>query len=164
MGILDDSDSDDDTSSDEEEVKAGATGKPKADVTKYMNAKRASLGDFDAFKGTSDEDNETAAKMREILKLREALGMDKDVAFMAEQEAKLQEKKRLENMTPEERMKEQAANSGDMMARIRAKQEELAKKKAEDATAEVGEEEEAEVKPKKEKKKKKKKDKKKEEE
>ena len=64
-----DSDADSDTSSDVETT-------PKRDVTKFMNAKKASLRDFDAFKGADDEENETAAKMREMLKLREALGMD----------------------------------------------------------------------------------------
>ena len=160
MGILDsDSDSDDSTSSEEVET-------TKTDVTEFMNKKRASLGDFEAFKGTDAEEDETAAKMKEILQLRDALGMDRDVAFMAEQAAKEKEKKRIESMTQEERMAYDAEKSGDMMARIRAKQEELARKKKEQAEsgegeAEAEEEEDAEAKKKKKKEKKEKKEKKK---
>ena len=126
-------DSDDDdasTSSEEAEVvqKKGGGG---VDVGQFMNKKKASLDDYEHFKGADDEEDEVAKKMKEILQLRDALGMDRDVNFLAQQAAKEKEKERLANMTQEERMAEEAASSGDMMAKIRAKQAELAKKKAE---------------------------------
>ena len=128
MGFLDDSDSDNgsDASSDSEVDDA------KVDVSKYVNQKKKRLSDFEAFKGTGDdEDDEVAAKMRELLKIREAMGMDTDVSYMAQQAAKEKEEKRLASMTKEERMEEEKKKSGDMMEKIRAKQEALAKKKKE---------------------------------
>ena len=159
MGILDSDSDSDDASTSSSEVE------DKKDVTAFVNKKKASLDDYDAFKGEDEEENETAARMKEILKLREAIGMDRDPAFLAAQAEKEREKERLKNMTQEERMKYDAEKSGDMMAKIRAKQEELKKKKAEQEANQEGgeaEEEEEEVEVKKKKKEKKEKKKKKE--
>jgi hypothetical protein len=126
--VLSDSDSDDDSS-----VSSDDSGPAtKVDVSQFVNRKKVSLNDYDAFKG-ADEDDEVADKMKSILQLREALGMDKDAAWLAKQQAKEEAKKRLAAMTQEERMEHDKASSMDMMAKIRAKQEELAKKKAEEA-------------------------------
>ena len=147
MGILDsDSDSDDSSSSEE-------FGKKAIDVGQFMNKKKASLSDYAAFKGADDDEDETTMKMKEILQLREALGMDKDVNFMAEQAKKEAEKERLAKLTPEQRMQEEKAGADDMMAKIRAKQAAL-KIKDDDDDADS---EEEKKKAKKEKKKKKKK-------
>lgn len=128
MGILD-SDSDSDCSTSSSEVETTTT---KVNVGQFMNKKKASLDDYEAFKGADEEEDEIAMKMKELLQLRQAVGMDNDVNFLAQQAAKEKEKQRLANLTQEERMQEDAAKSGDMMARIRAKQAELSKKKAEE--------------------------------
>ena len=144
MGFLDDSDSDDDCSTSSSEVETTSGG--KVDVSQFVNRKKASLDDYDAFKGADDEEDEVASKMKELLQLREAMGMDKDVNFLAKQAAKEKEAARLKNMTQEERMLEDKEQSGDMMAKIRAKQVELSKKKAEeDAKKAVEEAKESEL-------------------
>ena len=155
MGLLSDSDSeDDDCSTSSSEVETA-----KVDVGQFINKKKVSLDDYEAFKGADDEEDEVARKMKEILQLREALGMDKDVNFLANQAAKEKEKERLAKMTKEERLEEERAKSGDMMAKIRAKQEELARQKAEAGDdGEDSDEEELKIKKKKDKKKKKSKD------
>jgi hypothetical protein len=164
MGILDDSDSEDNASTSSSEVETAAT-KSKVDVGQFMNKKKASLTDYDAFKGVDDEEDETAAKMKEMLQLREALGMDKDVNFLAKQAEKEREKERKKKLSIEERMQEGASSTGDMMAKIRAKQEELSRKKAEEDAkrAEENEKEKAEEEERKQKKKEKKEKKKKKE-
>ena len=84
MGLLSDSDSeDDDCSTSSSEVETA-----KVDVGQFINKKKVSLDDYEAFKGADDEEDEVARKMKEILQLREALGMDKDVNFLANQAAK----------------------------------------------------------------------------
>lgn len=82
--------------------------------------------------------------------------------FKAKQAAKDEEKEMLANMTVEERMERDKADAGDMMAKIRAKQEALAKKNqemAESGEVEEGDEARMAAKIEKEKKKNKKKEK-----
>jgi hypothetical protein len=121
--------SDSDESSEEESDDEG----PSA-LSSYAMAqrnKKTQLTDFEAFE--EGDENTIAQKMKTILALRESLGMDSDVAFMAQQAQKEEERKRMENMSLEEKQ----GASGDMMAKIRekhlAKQRELeAQKEAEE--------------------------------
>jgi hypothetical protein len=88
----------------------------------FMNKekkKRAQLTDFNGF--DDDDDNTIVRKMKGILALRESLGMDDDKSFMAEQERKAAEKKKLESMTIEERMRYEEEQAGDVMSKIRAR-------------------------------------------
>ena len=124
MGFLDDSDSDNGSVSSDD-----SGDDDKVDVSKYVNSRKKSLKDFEAFKGVDEEEDDVAKKMRELLQLREAMGMDKDVSYLAQQAAKEKEAKRLASMSKEERMEEDKKSSGDMMEKIRAKQEALNKKK-----------------------------------
>ena len=133
MGVLDsDSESDcSESSCSSVEVYTGGSAN-KRDVSKFINKSKASLNDYDAFKGVDDEADETAARMKEMLLLRESLGMDKDVNFLASQAAREEEKEKLRKMCREDRMKHEADDAGDMMAKIKAKQVALSKKKAEE--------------------------------
>lgn len=98
----------------------------------HQAAKKKNVTDFEAF-GDGDE-NTIAEKMKTILQLRESLGMDDDVAWMAKERQKEEDKNREENMTLEEKQ----AASGDYMAKIREKH--LQKQKAIDAQKEAEEE------------------------
>ena len=81
--------------------------------------KRAQLTDFDGF--DDGDDNTVVRKMKGILALRESLGMDDDKSFMAEQERKAAERKKLASMTVEERMRYEEEQAGDVMSKIRAR-------------------------------------------
>lgn len=146
MGFIDDSDSDNDgsdSSDDEIEITtATGTGKGKVDVSQFVNKKKASLDDYAAFKGEDgdDADAEVASKMKELLQLRDAMGMDKDMNFLAKQAEKQIETDRVKSLSQEDRMKEDRDNSGDMMAKIRARQAELSKKKSAGDAKKVAEE------------------------
>ena len=112
--------SDSDSSSDEESDDEG----PGAlnSYIAHQASKKTRVSDYEAF--ADDDENTIAQKMKTILALRESLGMDDDVAWLAQQKQKEEEKKHLENMS----LEEQQAASGDMMAKIREKH--LAKQKA----------------------------------
>ena len=116
------SDSDDDSDNEEESDDDDSPGALGSYAAAVAAKKKVSLGDFDAF--DEADENTTAEKMKAILALRADLKMDEDVAWLAEQQKREEEKKRLENMTLEEKTEA----SGDMMARIREKH--LAKQRA----------------------------------
>ena len=122
MGLYDDIDlaeldnmSTDSEDSDEEADKPGALGS----FMKTEKKKRAQLSDFEGF--DDGDDNTIVRKMKGILALRESLGMDDDKSFMAEQERKAAERKKLANMTVEERMRYEEEQAGDVMSKIRAR-------------------------------------------
>jgi hypothetical protein len=99
--------------------------------------KKKDLSDLTQFDGFEEGDEGTVVnKMKTIMALRMSLGMDKDVAFMEEQRIKQEERRRLEAMSPEERMRHEEEKAGDVLASIKAKRdlklkEEEAKKKEE---------------------------------
>ena len=125
-------DSSDYSSSDDEDIRREKNDAPGA-LTSFMNNQKAKeeqkrlkqLTDFDAF--DEDDDNTVVKKMKKLLELRDQLGMDDDVSFMAEQERKEQEKKKMAEMSHEERMSYEENKTGDVMARIRAKHAEKMK-------------------------------------
>lgn len=116
--VLSDSDSDDDSSS------CSSIDEPKTDYSKFVNKKAVDLDDFEAFDGVDDEEDETARKMKELLQLRSALGIDKDTQFLAGEAKKEEERKRQEKLSKEDKMKMKEDDAGDMMAKIKARREE----------------------------------------
>jgi hypothetical protein len=69
-------------------------------------------------------------QMKAVLALRESLGMDKDREFMADLEKREKEKKMLESMTVEERMKYEEDKASERMDAIRAQHAEKMKDRA----------------------------------
>ena len=121
MGLYDDIDLDEldnmssDDDSEEEDEAPGM-------LHKFMSKekkKKTALSDFNGF--DDDDDNTIVRKMKGILALRESLGMDDDASFMAEQERKAEEKRKMANMTVEERMRYEESKTGDVMSKIRAR-------------------------------------------
>lgn len=122
MGLYDDVDlaeldnmSTDDESSEEDDEAPGM-------LQNFMSKekkKRTQLSDFNGF--DDGDDNTIVRKMKGILALRESLGMDDDKSFMAEQERKSAERKKLASMTVEERMRYEEEQAGDVMSKIRAR-------------------------------------------
>ena len=121
MGLYDDvnlEELDNMSTDSESEEDDEAPGMLKTFMTKEKK-KRAQVSDFNGF--DEDDDNTIVRKMKGILALRESLGMDDDKSFMEEQERKAAEKKRLESMTVEERMRYEEEQAGDVMAKIGAR-------------------------------------------
>jgi hypothetical protein len=116
---------------------------------KSQAKKRVVMSDFDGF--DDGDDNTIVQKMKGVLALRESLGMDDDASFMAAQEVKIAEKKKLAAMSVEDRMRFEEEQAGDVMAKIRARhtekmrlqalqappQQRLPKKKEEDGTVQA---------------------------
>uniref|UniRef100_A0A7S3DXW4 Uncharacterized protein n=1 Tax=Entomoneis paludosa TaxID=265537 RepID=A0A7S3DXW4_9STRA len=118
LDAMSSSDEEDDS---EDDDKPGMLGSFMAKETKKKNT----LSDFDAF--ADDDEGTVVDKMKTILALRASLGIDDDQSFMAEQERKEQEKKKLEKMSTDERLEYEEGQAGDVMARIRAKHAEKMK-------------------------------------
>lgn len=121
------SDSDSDCSSSSDDESTGGLGS-------FMARQQARKNTLHQFEGFEDDDEGTVAdQMRAVLALRASLGIDNDLQFLKEQEEKEVERKRLEAMTPEERMKYEESKAGDVMAKIKErhaqKAAELAEKK-----------------------------------
>ena len=121
MGLYDDIDLDEldnmstDDESEEEDEAPGM-------LHKFMSKekkKKTALTDFNGF--DDDDDNTIVRKMKGILALRESLGMDDDASFMAEQEKKTEEKRKMASMSVEERMRYEESKAGDVMSKIRAR-------------------------------------------
>jgi hypothetical protein len=86
---------------------------------KSQAKKKVVMSDFNGF--DDGDDNTIVQKMKGILALRESLGMDDDASFMAAQDKKIEEKKKLASMSVEERMRFEEEQAGDVMAKIRAR-------------------------------------------
>lgn len=151
--------SDSDSSDYDSDSSGGAPGMLGA----FMQHQERRKNDLTQFDGFEDGDDGTIVqKMKTIMSLRESLGMDQDTAFVAEQERRVAEKKKLAKMPAEERMQHEESQAGDVMAKIRQKhlqkQKDLEAKKKEAAAMEPEPEPESAVEsPKATKKKKKKK-------
>mmetsp|Transcript_2678 Transcript_2678/g.3584 ORF Transcript_2678/g.3584 Transcript_2678/m.3584 type:complete len:305 (+) Transcript_2678:118-1032(+) len=93
----------------------------------FMEAqkKKSQMADYEGF--DDDDEGTVVDKMKTILALRASLGIDDDKSFLADQEVKATEKRRLEKMTHEERIEYEEGQAGDVMARIRAKHAEKMK-------------------------------------
>ena len=99
----------DESCSSEEDDKLGMLGH----FMKKEDEKKKSVTDFEAF-GAGD-DGTVVQKMNTLLALRAQLGMDDDQSFMAEQERKNAEKKKLDNMSAQDRLKYSENKAGDAM-------------------------------------------------
>jgi hypothetical protein len=125
-----DSDNDSDSSGDESCSEPGMLGA----FIKVQERKRGDLTQFEGFE--EGDDGTVVQKMKNILSLRESLGMDRDTAFEAEQERKAADKRRMATMSVEERMQYEETQTGDIMSKIRdrhlKKQKELKEMKKRD--------------------------------
>uniref|UniRef100_A0A7S3PB17 Uncharacterized protein n=1 Tax=Amphora coffeiformis TaxID=265554 RepID=A0A7S3PB17_9STRA len=121
MGLYDDIDLDelDNMSSDDDSEEEDEAPSMLHKFMKKEKKKKTALSDFNGF--DDDDDNTIVRKMKGILALRESLGMDDDASFMAEQEKKAEERRKMANMTVEERMRYEESKTGDVMSKIRAR-------------------------------------------
>ena len=95
----------------------------------YRSSSSRLLTDYKGFEdGEEDSENPLASQMQAVLSLQIALGLDKDVGFLAAQERQKAEKARLAQLTPEERLAEADVETNDMLSQV--KQRHLARSQA----------------------------------
>jgi hypothetical protein len=104
----------------------------QAFLTREKLKGQTNLVQFEAFRN-NDKDatstNSVTEQMKQVLALRQSLGMDKDVEFAKQQERKELEKKRLSNLSIEERIVYQEEMAAKQMQQIRIQQLEKNKQK-----------------------------------
>jgi len=115
---------------------------------RFMKKDKSRRGDLTQYDGFDEDDDGTVVrKMKTILALRETLGVDDDMSFIAEIERKEAEKRRLAKMSVEERIKYEEDQAADQLEHIRQRhkqrQEEIERKRAEEETVRKKQEEQA---------------------